>query len=892
MLVKITDNHKAWRADSRLDNMDQFAYGDGHLKIMTTDRIIELSQKFRKLISTFTATKAKIYNKYNMDEFKEYIEQLNTNEEATEVIREDYCRFYIDLDMKKIKTNPRTDMVFELIKQMLEFHPKLSIVVISVGNDEGLKYAEKYLAPLKKQNRAKYLSINHKNDSMFKDLSVHIYFVGASFRRDDMVELFNVRNMDNSKIDLEFFDVSVYVKSGKQKMFRLPLSPKTSYDPDANKTTIRPSPIVYLSSNEKKKSSKAMSIIKEAHVFADRLEEDITFSDDFKSWLEKNVYKNRLERANNEQKESFKTHMKDFANPSFEELKQHVPFSDWMSMTFKLTKMLTACGLDHKYIRKTIYRYFPYISATRHVDKTALNDPAISNGIYKASVAYDEHPTIWKCDTIIMPYTEFLSIITNKSYFTMYEIISLMNITFRFYTQVDGGYRDRVSYLEGGVIKTGDISSLFDRKTKKVVVPIKYKYAAGKEEVIVDVKLSYLATHLTDMNWGLTLFERYAPVSIKPNVFWTYTRKTKPDRVIKDCPESLYKLCLSLVGVPFDKTPDPDSIGKAEYLLDYLALRLQHPEKRPTIAIVISSVPGVGKGLLGKFLKWCMSDYYCNDNADSSDVLGHFNTILEEKLIIIMNEFDDADSKMISAFKKIITEEMQSITAKGVDTKMKPIQASFMVFTNKTTMPLIEDKNDRRITYFASQLGRRIKDPEEFDKYFDRNNDGLLFDKEDCFDYLLSRDVSDKERYYHSPYPYDDKVKLFESRKNDRSSFIEILDYFKFDEDGILAKSTKELWAILKQAAGKESEFGLKEFRALTGYTDENTIKWGSDQIDVDIVQLHAEANRLLTDMNQELDTYRYTAFKTEIDKPNSGYKTDCPNSGKYRKKHIIIRKM
>lgn len=886
------NNHISWNREADGVDMNDFEYGNAHLKVMSLSQIRSSSLKDKRLNSTFTAKKDKTYKKLSRDEFKEFIDKCDTEVEATEIIREDYCRFFVDLDAKKIEQNERTDMAFTFIHKMVECHPQLDVVAVAIGNDKGLKYAEDHLEAL--EDKLHFVPINHHGDPQFKDLSVHIYFIGATFCRNDIVDMLNTRNWDNEKIDRCFLDTSVYVGASKQKMFRLPLSPKASYNREKNEIKIRPSPLVHLTESE---IEEYLPDLHDAHAFADRVEPTIEVSKEMKKWIEDNLFVDKLNRANKKQKDSFQSYlaiMPSATTELFNTITDHIDFNDWMGLTMRISKMLVSCGFNDDDIKDVIIKHFPYISATHHTNKTEDNMAAVEGGIRKARLSYEDKPTICKVNEMIIPYRQFASIVSNKPNFTMYEIISLMNLSFCFFYHTD--YTQKVAFIEDGIVRIKPYTDLFGEK-HPLTVPIKYRLEDNRY-VIVDMRLSQLvATLIRNMHSGLRVMKAHAPVSSDPEVFWTYTIKTKPDRVITKCPESLYKLCLSLVGVPFDKTPDQDAIGKAEYLLDYLALRLQHPEKRMSIAIIISSVPGVGKGLLGKFLTWCMTDAYCNDNADGSDVLGHFNTILEDKLIIIMNEFDDADSKMVSAFKKIITEDTQSITSKGVDTQMKTIYASFMVFTNKTTMPLIEDENDRRITYFASQLGRRIKD-EEFNKYFDDSNKGLMWDKEDCFDYLLSRDVSGKEGYYHNPYPYDDKVKLFESRRSERAPIIEILDYFKFDEDNTLKIVMKDLWRSIRDDAEKASDYNYDKYRMLSGYmdkpsmtiTDHATEMDYPDPKELEEFKIYKEFRNLLLEIDRDIKSYGYNTFRREMEKPNSGYKYEICRKKEMRGKCIVFR--
>jgi hypothetical protein len=92
------------------------------------------------------------------------------------------------------------------------------------------------------------------------------------------------------------------------------------------------------------------------------------------------------------------------------------------------------------------------------------------------------------------------------------------------------------------------------------------------------------------------------------------------------------------------------------YLLRYIAHMLQHPEEKPSIAIVMLSRSGCGKGTFFQLLNaiWSKSTL---EVSDINQVVGTFNAVLERHFCICLDEaLFKGDKASMERFKSMISE--------------------------------------------------------------------------------------------------------------------------------------------------------------------------------------------------------------------------------------------
>ena len=168
---------------------------------------------------------------------------------------------------------------------------------------------------------------------------------------------------------------------------------------------------------------------------------------------------------------------------------------------------------------------------------------------------------------------------------------------------------------------------------------------------------------------------------------------------------------------------------KYQYVRSWMANLVQFPEKPNGTMIVLQSEQGAGKGIVGEFLVKLLGTHCAGKTEDLEKVTGRFNGFLERKALIILDDTSSADSYKTGCWNKLkslITDEVQTIEKKGLETCTIKNTCSFMMFTNQTAGVKIE-ASDRRMCVLRCSSDR-IGDYD----YFDRLGDCL--ENSDCAD--------------------------------------------------------------------------------------------------------------------------------------------------------------
>jgi hypothetical protein len=209
------------------------------------------------------------------------------------------------------------------------------------------------------------------------------------------------------------------------------------------------------------------------------------------------------------------------------------------------------------------------------------------------------------------------------------------------------------------------------------------------------------------------------------------------------------------------------------YILDWLAFRVQKPGEKNGKTLLFQSKPGSGKNI---FFEWFgesvigKTHYQIINNISS--ITGNFNSVIEGCLFMIGDEISNVgkDGAMI---KNILTQDTVLINHKGV--RAYPCSNLFqMVFlTNNIKYFILERAQRRFVCFQASSIHRDNED------YFKRLK--AQMNNEDCADHfytwLLRRDITafnDKAATF--PLSEFHKV-LMEINKTSIDLFIESYDW-------------------------------------------------------------------------------------------------------------------
>jgi len=176
-----------------------------------------------------------------------------------------------------------------------------------------------------------------------------------------------------------------------------------------------------------------------------------------------------------------------------------------------------------------------------------------------------------------------------------------------------------------------------------------------------------------------------------------------------------------------------------EFHLNQMASMLQYPTKPTQVCQLLKSKQGVGKDTLYDFYGNNIfgSKYYIN--TDNPNLLfGKFNTEIENKILVVLNEAQGADTfKIDNIIKMAITRNTIDIEHKGCKPYKVKSCANYVGLSQHTTSFKIEE-TDRRFT--AQECNNKIIGNV---KYFDELHAEIKSGKLDkaFYNFLMNRDI-------------------------------------------------------------------------------------------------------------------------------------------------------
>jgi putative DNA primase/helicase len=131
-----------------------------------------------------------------------------------------------------------------------------------------------------------------------------------------------------------------------------------------------------------------------------------------------------------------------------------------------------------------------------------------------------------------------------------------------------------------------------------------------------------------------------------------------------------------------------------EYFIQWLAHIFQFPAVKPSVAILIKSVEGTGKGTLYKLLQKMLGVHSAQINGHYQ-MTGRFNAVIAGKLLIFGDEVDLTTKAVFDKAKGIISETSVSMEYKGIDPEPMPNLARF-IFTGNHDKIISAGTRERR----------------------------------------------------------------------------------------------------------------------------------------------------------------------------------------------------
>jgi hypothetical protein len=362
-------------------------------------------------------------------------------------------------------------------------------------------------------------------------------------------------------------------------------------------------------------------------------------------------------------------------------------------------------------------------------------------------------------DKILLDISE-IKMYKNKS-IEMNEFMNLFKKCFIFFNNTD--YENFILYKEKNEYKLKDIKFFINSSDSYNFDIYKIEEENGKM-----IKYNYnmnFKSILSRFENCKTYYENYSIYSINDNVFSIYNLDTKPKEEINELDENIYNILQLLCN------KDDDKIN---YVLDWLAFLLQHPESRNQTALHFSGVQGTGKNLIFGII----CDYlgkFGNNNGNIDFITGKnkFNMTLFDKKLYVCNECMN-DTKELGKIKSFITESNLSLEEKNQPIFYTKNLINLVILSNHFETNTIED-NDRRFSFFYSSL--KPYNEEFYANLFEKDENGTKIIKKEIsynfINFLLSRDIKNYNEC--KPYINDDKKILYERRLNTRSIIYRII---------------------------------------------------------------------------------------------------------------------
>jgi hypothetical protein len=224
-----------------------------------------------------------------------------------------------------------------------------------------------------------------------------------------------------------------------------------------------------------------------------------------------------------------------------------------------------------------------------------------------------------------------------------------------------------------------------------------------------------------DMNAALFIRKCIKFYSLDPDILSTFHGyKYKPVRN-----DELIQEYLRLIN---DVIASSDPISY-EYVLNWIAYIVQHPGIKTRTALILKGLQRIGKNRFTDVVCEMLSGYSEANVTDISEMTGNFNSVVENKMIIIMNEVGNAKDNNSArgtygianwdSMKSIITDTTIRINEKNEPRRTSENVANLIFVTNNPHPVNIEQSDNRYAVFACNALHRGDHD------YFNRLSSGF-----------------------------------------------------------------------------------------------------------------------------------------------------------------------
>lgn len=741
-------------------------------------------ERNKPCISAFEfSTKKDVTNKIDIQNLPPVFmnQKLYETCDIAEIIRADYSRLFFDIDIDVDKFN---DDEFNLCIEQLQ--DIFSIITPQYASYVGGTYetqvdglGEKISSVFPKMIKV----INKHNKKMF---SSHIHLINYYFNRDD---LFNIFSAGNHSFKLQgihlsrFIDRTVFSHAGKQKPLRFGLSGKLIKNRPAGVSTV---PLTEIDFN---------------YLFAQRTSKDTIYiantSETFNNlanYIKQFYVETNHKTAPRKSKDDFKNKMEAQIDDNLfkSEIIKHAPttHAQWYHNLINQVKKyifynpkVTNEELYDEF-KKEKYQYYSNSNQRKLLQPYSINaairvareNPRISfNDVIDENNQSDETCLKNNVESCLKyNISQFKNLVSKPC--ELNKIAVYLHYSFIFFTSHDSNKPTSrfFVFLDNGNVVVRDIND-FSKDLKGNPIKVNVYF----EDEVIDLR-----NHQKKIVSYSKKFDLLTIFDILDN----YKQKFHDFKVF-----TLDKTCLSLYNKPTSHEPTPlpkevekiiDLIAtersidneytinpeKKEFILNWFAYIIQHPESRNKTCLHVTSVQGIGKNIISNAICDFIGKNFSIPNLNIENILGTYNGIIENKMFVCVNEVN-SENKDQNKMKTYVTEDTIPLNHKYGANYMADNIINFLVYSNNFDTKLI-DKGDRRFAYINSQ---GLPYPKSFyASICEKGSDSRLKKnlQEQFINHLLSRDLSE---YSPDKAPDFDKETIYEMRNECRSPIFNIL---------------------------------------------------------------------------------------------------------------------
>ncbi len=177
-----------------------------------------------------------------------------------------------------------------------------------------------------------------------------------------------------------------------------------------------------------------------------------------------------------------------------------------------------------------------------------------------------------------------------------------------------------------------------------------------------------------------------------------------------------------------------------EYVLNWMARMVQHPDRPGEVALIVRGKKGTGKGFVGRELGALLGQHFIQV-SNAKFVVGDFNAHLRDCVMLYADEaFFAGDKKHESTLKALITEPTLTVEAKGIDAEPAPNFIHLYATSNEDwVVPASADERRFCVLEASDDKAQNTAYFSELKRQLDAGG------RENLLHYLLRRDLSNFE---------------------------------------------------------------------------------------------------------------------------------------------------